>query len=215
MRKRITIVTVLLALGLASVAAAAEPASKFWVMPTLGFRSAGSFRIMSPDLAYTSIRFCDGVTYGLSFGYRFTQDLAVEAMWSSQKAGVTGTIPGDEVNPSQEVELYDVREDQIQANLLLSPGYRLGPLDPYLLFGAGLTSFNPDSDLPSKTRWAWSVGLGVQAMFGRRLGLRIQGKFVPTYISTADQIWEGGMEVEAVRNQMVQWEFQAGLVFRF
>ncbi len=215
MKKRMTIVTVLLVLGLARVAAAAEPASKFWVMPTLGIRSTGSFRIMSPDLAYTTVHFCDGVTYGLTFGYRLTQGLAVEAMWSSQKASVTGTIPGDEVNPSQEVALFDVREDQFQAHLLLSSGYKIGPLDPYLLFGMGLTSFNPNADLAGKSRWAWSVGFGTQAMFGRRLGLRVQGKFVPTYISTADQIWEGGTEVDDVRNQMVQWEFQAGLVFRF
>jgi len=215
MKKRITIVAVLLVLGLAGVAAAAEPSPKFWVMPTLGLRSTGTFKILSPGLAYTSIHFSDGLTYGLSFGYRFTRDLAVEAMWSSQKAGVTGTIPADEVNPSQDVSLFDAREDQFQAHLLLSAGYSLGPFDPYFLFGVGLTRFNPDTDLAGVTRWAWSLGFGVQAMFGRRLGLRAQGKLVPTYISTADEIWEGGMKVEDVRNQMTQWEFQAGLVFRF
>lgn len=217
MKNRIMIAALLLMLGLgaATEATAAGTSPKFWVMPTVGVRSSGTFRIQSPDLPYTTIRLGDGLANGLSFGYRFSPALALEAMWSRQKAAVQGTIPANETTPAQDVPLFDALEDQFQANLLLSPGYTFGPVDPYFLIGLGVTSLNPQADVKAVTHFAWSAGFGVQALLGRRLGIRAQGKFVPTYVSTTDALWEGGMEVIGVRNLMTQWEFQAGLVFRF
>jgi Outer membrane protein beta-barrel domain len=217
MQNRIKIAALLLILGLgaATEAAAAGTSPKFWVMPTVGVRSTGTFRIQSPDLPYTTIQLGDGFTYGLSFGYRFSPALALEATWSRQKTGVQGTIPASETTPAVDVPLFDALEDQLQANLLLSPGYKFGSIDPYFLLGLGVTSLNPQTDVQSVTHFSWSAGFGVQAQFGRLLGLRAQGKFTPTYVNTTDVIWEGGMQVLGVRNQMTQWEFQAGLVFHF
>jgi hypothetical protein len=217
MQNRIKIAALLLIFGLGAVAetAAAGTSPKFWVMPTAGIRSSGTFRIQSPDLPYTTVRLDDGFAYGLSFGYRFSPALALEAMWSRQKTGVQGTIPATETTPAQDVPLFDAFEDQLQANLLLSTGYSFGAVEPYFLFGLGVTSINPQTEAQAVTHFSWSAGFGVQAQFGRLLGVRAQGKFVPTYVNTTDEIWEGGLQVLGVRNQMTQWELQAGLVFRF
>jgi hypothetical protein len=216
MKKQIMTTALLLVLGLGTAAAATPP--KFWIMPTVGIRSVGSFAIESEDLAYTTIRFSDGFAYGLSFGYRPSPAIAFEAMWSRHGTAVQGTAPGDDTTPAVEEALFDAFEDQLQANLLLSSGYTIGSVKPYFLFGLGLTSINPEGDTSGATRFSWSLGFGIEAMLKGRIGLRAQGKFVPTYINMTDEIlfeWDGGYQATAMRNTMTQWEFQAGLFYRF
>jgi hypothetical protein len=220
MKKQLVITTLILVLGLGTVAAADDTAPKFWVMPTVGVRSSGSFGISSEDLAYTSIHFSDGFAYGLSFGYRVSPMIAFEAMWSRHSSNVAGQAPAsaDGTTPAVNEPLFKAIEDQFQANFLLSMGYLVGKVKPYFLFGLGLTNFNPEGDLSSVSRFAWSFGVGAEASIKDWLGLRFQGKFVPTYINTTEEIlieWDGGYQATPMRNNITQWEFQAGLVFRF
>ena len=215
MKKQILIAAILLALGLGTAAAQTATPPKFWVLATAGTRSSGSFKIDSAEVAYNTIEFSNGFTYGLSFGYRLSPTLAFEAMWSRLDMAVAGTASGD---PPVEESLFDAYEDQLLVNLLLSTGYTIGAARPFFLFGAGVTNVNPQADVPGITHFAWNLGFGIEAMLKGQLGLRAQGKFTPTYINTTDEIlqeWNGGAETTAIRNTMTQWEFQAGLFFRF
>jgi hypothetical protein len=225
MKKQILIAALLLALGLGT-AAAQTPAPqtdtpktdtppKFWVMATAGTRGGGSFKIQSEELAYNTIQLSNGFAYGLSFGYRVTPSLAFEAMWSRLNTSVSGTASGE---PPVDETLFDASEDQFHANLLLSTGYMIGSTRPYFLLGVGVTSINPQAEASTITHFSWGLGFGIEAMLKGQLGLRAQGKFTPTYVNTTDEImqeWNGGAETTAIRNTMTQWEFQAGLFFRF
>ncbi len=220
MKKQLIIATMILALGVGTAVAAEDNPQKFWIMPTVGVRSSGSFGIESEDVAYTSIHFGDGFAYGLSFGYRASPVIAFEAMWSRHSTSVEGRAPAspDGTTPAVNEPLFSALEDQFQAHLLLSTGYVIGSVKPYFLFGLGLTSFNPQEDISGVTRFAWSFGMGIEARLKDRLGLRAQGKFVPTYINTTEEIlleWDGGYQATPMRNNMTQWEFQAGVFFRF
>jgi opacity protein-like surface antigen len=156
-----------------------------------------------------------GFAYGLAFGTRLSSGLALEVVWSRNNMDGTGTAPGDEDTPAVSQALFQGLEDQLQATILLGTGYAIGPFDPYFLFGAGVTTLAPDADLPGVSRFAWSAGLGLEASFKGRFGFRAQGRFVPSFVRTADALWQGGTGIEDVRSQMTQWEFMAGLVFRF
>jgi len=220
MKKQIMIAALLLVLGLGTAAAAEDTPPKFWIMPTIGVRGSGSFAISSEELAYTSIHFSDGFAYGLSFGYRASPVIAFEAMWSRHTSTVAGQAPAsaDGTVPAVNETLFKAYEDQLQAHLLLSTGYLIGSVRPYFLFGLGMTNINPQTDASSVARFAWSFGFGVEAKLKDRLGLRAQGKFVPTYINTTEEIlleWDGGYQATPMRNNMTQWEFQAGVFFRF
>lgn len=220
MKKQIIIATMILVLGLGAAATAQDTTQKFWVMPTVGVRGSGSFTISSEELAYTSIHFSDGFAYGLSLGYRASPMIAFEAMWSRHSSNVEGRAPAsaDGTTPAVNEPLFKAMEDQFHANFLLSMGYLIGSVKPYFLFGLGLTNINPEGDIASVSRFSWGFGVGVEANLKDRFGLRVQGKFVPTYINTTEEIlieWDGGTQATPMRNNMTQWELQAGLFFRF
>jgi opacity protein-like surface antigen len=223
MKKQITVAVLLLALGLGTAAMAqdaptTENPKKFWIMPTIGYRSSGTFEVESTESPYTGFRIDSAFTYGLSFGYRLSPILAVEAMWSRANPSVYGTAPAVGETPAVKDFLFNAAQDHLQANLMLSTGYTLGAVKPFFMAGLGMTSIQPEGDIPGFTRFSWSFGLGFDAMFTKSLGVRAQGKFSPTYINTIDAVlveWPGGSQTTSLRNTMTQWEFQTGVFFTF
>ncbi len=216
MMKRTTIIAILVLTTAGSTGAWASQPSKIWVVPALGMRTSTSFGIESEEVEYTRIHFDKGLTYGLSIGFRLTEYLSLEAKWSRQNVSVEGLIPGDDA-PTYD-PLFKAFEDQIQANLMIWAGYMIGPIKPYFVTGLGLTNINPRSGVTGVSRLSWSLGLGFESPIGKKLGIRVQGKFVPTYIKTTDEIineWVGGFAASPSRDTITQWEFTAGLVVRF
>ncbi len=217
MKNTAMIVTLLVLLAFGSTGVWASQPSKFWVVPAMGVRTSTSFGITSEEVDYTRIRFANGVTYGLSVGFQLTEYISVEAMWSRQNATVQGMIPGDDAPPTYDT-LFKAFEDQLHANLMIWAGYKIGPIKPYFLAGLGVTNLNPRTDIGSLNRFSWSLGMGFETVVSSRFGIRLQGKFVPTYINTTDEIiseWVGGFEASPSRNTMTQWEITAGLIVHF
>lgn len=213
MKKKTTIAVLLVLLALGATAQAQEN-SKFWIMPTVGYRTTGSFAISSEDVAYTNLKVEDALAYGLTLGYRFHEAVAVEFSWSRSHSAMMGIYPpvADQANDN----LFEVNEDQFQANLLLSAGYLIGKIRPYFLIGMGLTSVNPSGDVSGITRLAWDVGMGLEGMISKKIGLKGQVKLVPTHVSNMETIlmeWDGGYQAATTRNMITQWEFTPGLVF--
>jgi len=218
MAKKTLISALLILLAVGTTVARAESVSKLWIVPAAGIRTSTSFGITSTDedLAYTRINFSGGFAFGLSVGYRLSEFLSVEAMWSRMNTTIQGVIPGDPA-PMNE-DLFKAFEDQFHANLMLSAGYSIGSIKPYFLLGAGLTSVNPRTGVAGVSRFSWGLGLGFDGMVSKRIGIRLQGKFTPTYINTTEQIlseWVGGFQATAARNNMSQWEITGGLIYRF
>ena len=217
MMKKTMISALLILLALGSTMARAEDGSKFWIVPAAGIRTSSYFGIESEEVDYSRIRFDSGFAYGLSAGYRLSEFLAVEALWSRLDTTVEGVATAGDPPPPNET-LFDATEDQFHANLIVSAGYSIGAVKPYFLVGLGVTAVNPAGDAPGVTRFSWSLGMGFDTMFSKRIGARVQGKFVPTYINTTEQIlfeWTGGYQATSVRNNITQWEVTAGLIYRF
>ncbi len=218
MTKRITIAAFLLVLAAGAAAAQTAHPRNFWIMPTAGFRSAAYFGVDSEESGVAFIRFSHGLIYGLSIGYQASSVISFELAWNRHNASVTGTIPGEDDAPDVNAPLFNAFEDQVKVNVLLSSGYEIGPVKPFFLLGLGVTRIDPRVDIPSITRACWAMGIGFEAPFSDRFGLRAQAKFVPTYISASDEVlfeWNGGSPTTQLRNTMTQWEYQAGLFFRF
>jgi len=223
MKKQIIIGILILGFGLGTAAIAQEAPptenpKRLYIMPTIGYRTSGTFEVESTDSPYTGYRIDAAFTYGLSFGYHLSPILAVEAMWSRADPSIYGTAPAVDETPAVKDFLFKAAQDHLQANLLLSTGYTLGAVKPFFVAGLGMTSLNPEGDTTGFTRFSWSFGLGFDAMFSKSLGVRAEGKFSPTYINTIDAVlveWPGGSQTTSLRNTMTQWVFQAGVFYAF
>ena len=214
MKKKTTIAILLVLLALGATTARAQENAKFWVMPQAGYRTTGSFAMSSETVAFTSLKMEAGFAYGLTIGYRFHEAVAVEATWSRSHSGMVGVFPSDADLANE--KLFNVNEDQFQADLLVSAGYVIGKVQPYFLIGLGLTSINPSGDISGATRMAWNIGLGFDGKISKKIGLRGQVKLIPTHINKMGTIlteWDGGFPATSLRNTMTQWEFTLGLVF--
>lgn len=214
MIKKTTITVLLVLLALGATTAGAQENLKFWVMPQAGCRTTGSFAISGETVAFTSLNMEAGFAYGLTLGYRFHEGVAVEATWSKSHSGMVGVFPADADLANE--KLFDVNEDQFQADLLVSAGYVIGKVQPYFLIGLGLTSVNPTGNLSGATRVAWNMGIGLEGTISKSIGLRGQVKLIPTHIINMGAIlteWDGGFPATSLRNTLTQWEFMFGLVF--
>jgi opacity protein-like surface antigen len=216
----------ILALALILGSSAAWGQGRFEVTPTIGYRTTGSFEGAVLQLSDFSIT--DGLAYGLSLGYRVNQMLTMEAFWSRVDSSLTAQVTG-----SGEQELAKIGTDQIHANFLFFALNDQAKARPYFLLGLGATIANPkatnfsDGDInpsgqtidpSSASRFSWSLGGGVLVMASERVGVKLQGKWFPTYVNTTSEIWIdwwGYPWVVPVSNYMNQWEFTGGLVFRF
>jgi hypothetical protein len=214
MIRQTTILVLLVLLALGATTAQAQENSKFWVMPQAGCRATGSFAIGGETVPFTSLNLEAGFAYGLTLGYRFHEGVAVEATWSRSHSGMVGVFPADADLANE--KLFDVNEDQFQADLLVSAGYVIGKVQPYFLIGLGLTSVNPSGAISGATRMAWNIGIGLEGTVSQRIGLRGQVKLIPTHTINMGAIlteWNGGFPATSLRNTMTQWEFTLGLVF--
>ncbi len=208
----------ILGLALVLVSTGAWAQGRFEVMPFVGYRTTGTFAGQVEDFSDFQIK--DGVAYGLTLGYRVHQMLTFEVMWSRVDSKVTARSDG------AKTELAKVSTDSFQGNFLIFGTGDSAKARPYFLIGLGALYANPKSttfegktvDPSGATRFSWSLGGGVQVAASDRIGLRLQVKWLPTYVNTTSEIWIdwwGHPWVVPVSNYMNQWEFMGGLVFRF
>ncbi len=216
----------ILVLGMMLAATAAWSQSRFEVMPTIGYRTTGDFE--GAVLDFNHFRIKEGLSYGLSLGYRINPMFTFEVQWNRVDSNITATLAGE-----GDKNLADIATDVIHANFLIFAMSEQYKARPYFLVGLGATVANPKAtnfsegglnpsgqtiDPAAKSRFSWSLGAGVQVNASERVGLRLQAKWLPTYINTTSEIWIdwwGYPWVVPVSNYMNQWEFMGGLVFRF
>src|SRR5512136_1377347 len=181
----------ILALTLILVSTAAWAQGRFEITPFAGYRTTGSFQ--GEVQQFSEFRITDGFAYGLTLGYVVSPVITFEAMWSRVDSNVTArssTLGGDQ-------DLAKVATDQFMGNFLFFFRSEQSMARPYFLFGLGATVANPKQttfegrtvDPGSATRFSWTLGLGVQLNASDKIGLRLQTKWVPTYINTTSEIW--------------------------
>jgi len=192
---------------------------RFEITPFVGYRTTGSFS--GAQLQYSDFHIEDGLAYGVGLGYRFSQVFTVEAQWSRVDSQVTA----HGVNLLT-TNLTSVTTDIYHANFLFFFRQEQYSLRPYFMFGLGATVANAKPlvwlgntvDPHAASRFSWNLGLGVEARVRERIGLRIQGRWIPTYINSSSGYWAdwwGNVWLVPYSNYMNQFEFSGGLVFRF
>lgn len=172
------------------------------------------------DLSTTSFRRIDvqnGAVYGLGAGYLFGDHMGLEFTWAYNKADTVAQPRSG--GPDTKVFILDT--NRYFGNFLFHFAPREKPLRPFLLVGGGATNLSPARPgVNSTTRFAWALGGGVKYNFNRRLGLRLQAKWSPTYITSTpagywcDPFW-GGCWVVGDSHFLNEFDATAGITVRF
>jgi len=215
--RRMTLLVLIGVLALGSASVWAQGSGRLTIQPFAGYRTSGSFGISAAvSLKYNALRVSDGFAYGLSVGFRLSPNATVEAQWARTDSKLEGLSP----NPAfPAISLFNLFEDQVHANFLYYFGDPQGIVRPFFVSGLGVTIANPRGmEVSGETRFSFNIGLGFEKMFNDRVGVRLQGKWYPTYINSQLQWfvdWWGFAYLVPVNQYMTQWEFTGGLVFRF
>jgi len=180
--------------------------------PLAGIRIGGSFDLDDP--AYDEAKVEEGPAYGFTLGFEFDETYHLEFMWSRQDTELTGEGGSPETEPSS----IGINIDQYHINAL----YHWGSVDdwirPFVLFGLGCTYYDPEQDVDGTLQFSFGLGGGVKLYLGKHLGLRLQGRWSPTYFSeyTAIACSIPGSCLIATGGEFVhQVEFTAALILRY
>lgn len=161
-------------------------AATFELMPMVGFQIDGSKDLAGPR--NNQMDFKNAALRGLSLGYLNHENGELELSWtradSSAEIQRSGGAPPDR---------FDVRIEQFHLNGLYMvdptdddsqpPGVsRPGPLQPFVLFGAGATRFTPAGDLSATTRFSLALGGGVKWLWNDHIGLRFDARWTPAVV---------------------------------
>jgi len=169
---------------------------------------------------YGGIDVQNGLNYGVSASYplsKLGKLVSIEFMWNHNQADALG----QPVAGSSDVKLFSLTTNQYLGDFLFHFKDSESRLRPFVFGGAGVTNLAPDrSGVNSTNRFAWVFGGGVKYSLSKHLGVRLQGKWSPTYINTftkgvwCDPYWAGcWASGDSVFLQ--ELDATAGLIFRF
>jgi opacity protein-like surface antigen len=141
-----------------------------------GYATAGN--IDSAALGIRDLAIDGGFAWGLEAGHFFTPHLGVEVSWVRQESALAFTSAGTPV------ELFDLNASQWHGSVAYQFGADGGRLRPFVTGGLGVTTFDA-TDLDGETKLALTVGAGLKWFPWDRFGVRLQGRYVPTFLDDA------------------------------
>jgi opacity protein-like surface antigen len=187
-------------------------AGEIEISPFVGYRFGGGFDVNDLELAKIDLK--SGVCFGATAGYIFKERFQVEFMWNRQKTQLEGEL----LESGNKVPLADANLDQYQGEFLYHFGQETDPLRPFLLAGVGASHLDPEGGFNGFTKVSYGVGGGIKYFFTKKFGLRLQGRYTPTYISSEDNqviCDQFGCFIGTDRKYINQAELTAGTFFRF
>ena len=204
MRK--VILFVLVTLVLASTTASAQVQS-VEIVPFAGYRwSGGLSSIQSiPDLDVK-----DAAAYGVALDFNLPRSSAAELYWSHW----SGDWDAELLTGGNRSGSFS-RDDILLTGIWYAA--RPGALArPYVTAGIGASIFYADN-VDAVGKFAWSLGAGVRRDFNEKLGLRVDFRWPPAWITTGATVWcdpYWGCYPTDTGEFFDQWELTAGLIIK-
>jgi hypothetical protein len=206
----IAVLALVLALAFASTPSQAR---EIYISPMAGYTTAGSLELGEADL--NDVKVDGGLTWGGQIGFQSSPGFTFEASWMQQESQLVLDRPSP---LSPEPLAIDLKVGQLHGNFLFEKiGYG-STTRPYFLIGLGATFFNADGNFDTESRFSFALGAGVKIEASEKIGLKIQGKYNPTYL---DEDWGStwcdpfyGCYQVADPDYLDQGEFAAGLTYK-
>jgi len=179
MRCRIVVVAGVLLVGLAG-AAFAQRSGGLEITPHVGYRWGGSLSSISGIRDFDTK---DNISYGVGLATLTPHRSAVELDWTHFEGDIKATL-----NSGARVTGPKLKRDDIMLNGTWYAVDPSKPIMPYFTFGLGASIFDTEKT-SSIGRFAWNIGIGLRRDLSERTALRVQGTWVPTWITTGSGIW--------------------------
>jgi opacity protein-like surface antigen len=187
-------------------------AGEIEVSPFIGYRFGGGFSVT--DLELARIDFKSGVSFGASAGYIIKDKYQFEFMWSRQKTELDGKL----LNGNTDLKIADANFDQYHFDFLYNLGEETKQLRPFILGGVGASHLSPDGGVTGFTKVSYDIGAGIKYYFSKQWGLRLQGRYTPTYVNSTDNqviCDQFGCFIGTDRHYISQGDVSAGAFFHF
>jgi outer membrane protein W len=189
---------------------------------TLSDGVSGQTILASNGNLYNRIDPKDSFSWGLSIGYHFTENWALEFLYDQQQSKLEAG--GGAVT----TEIGDFKIKGYHGVFTFNAGDSDARTRPFFFIGAGATSypgvaFTGVGGVPRETqgnsKFSGTAGIGVKVYPGKNAGIKLQARWTPTYIKSdsegywCDPYW--GCYVVGNAQYSNQFEFTGGLTLRF
>jgi opacity protein-like surface antigen len=184
---------------------------KFQLTPFVGYRFGGTFNDKDTDEEY---ELNDNPSVGLIINFPSKGNTEWEIYYSEQSTEVK---TGDLFQGTALLDM-DVQYLQLGGTYLFD---RSRKVQPYFVATAGIARMDPSgADTSSDTFFSFAVGGGWKYFPDSRIGIRLDGRFIGTFIDSNSNIFcQSGQGGSCVINTsgsiLYQFEMQAGVIFRF
>jgi len=183
------------------------------LQPFIGYKGGGSFDVNDPQA--TGVDLEASAVYGFTLGLVLNPSQQVDVYWSHQdtKLDIDGPVAG------QGGSLSGASVDFFQIEGSYIGGDEDDAVRGFVAFGVGATRFGaPTGFSGSHIRFALSIGGGARVALGKSVGLRLQGRWTPSFYGTDETIFctTGGGCLATVDGGIVsQFELTTGVAVRF
>ena len=218
--------TILTAMAVAVAAAnASAQGARVEISGTAGWTFSdgvgGETAVTVPGVGvFDSIGPKDAFSWGARLGFNVTPNVEVGFLFNQQSTKY-------EVGGTSTFDLGDVSVYNYHGYFAYNFGDEDASVRPYILGGLGATQYGKISvtaagttrDLGGETQFSTTWGAGVKLFPGKSFGIRLEGRWTPTYIKSDSEGWwcdpYWGCYVVGNAQYSNQFEFNGGIVFRF
>ncbi len=162
----------------------------------------------------------DAFSWGARLGFNVTPNVEVGFLFNQQSTKY-------ELGGTSTVDLGDVSVYNYHGYFAYNFGDEDASVRPYILGGLGATQYGKISvtaagttrDLGGETQFSTTWGAGLKLFPGRSFGIRLEGRWTPTYIKSDSEGWwcdpYWGCYVVANAQYSNQFELSGGVTLRF
>jgi len=162
----------------------------------------------------------DSASWGLRLGFMVNDNSEIGFLYNQQSTEL-------DIGGTSTVKLGDMSVHNYHGYYAYNAGDMDSKTRPYFLFGLGATQFGTISvtragttrDIGGNTKFSGTAGLGLKLFPSPKFGIRMEGRWTPTYIKSdatgwwCDPYW--GCYVTEKAQYSNQFELSGGVVIRF
>ena len=169
---------------------------------------------------FTSIDPKDAFSWGLRLGFFAGENSEIGFLFNQQPTEL-------ELGGTTTIKLGDMKINNYHGYYAYNFGGGGAAVRPYLLFGLGATQYGKvtatvagtSRDIAGESRFSGTGAFGVKVYPGENVGVRFEGRWTPTYITTSTTGWwcdpYWGCYLVGDSKYSHQFELAAGVSFRF
>ena len=207
--------TWMVAVGVLATSAAWAQAPRVEISGTAGWTFSDGVNVGGSDNAAIRVDPKDAFSWGARLGFNLTPNIEIGFLFASQ---ATDLEASGVINRSLPQTVYNYHGYF---------AYNFGDSDaaarPYILGGLGATQYGSlqtaAGDIGGETQFSSTWAAGVKIFPGRNFGIRLEGRWTPTYIKTdpegywCDPYW--GCYTVGDAEFSNQFELSGGIILRF